>query len=300
MAQFNFKAIGTTWKIDIFDQISVTKQSDILSRVMARIDIFDKAYSRFRNDSLVTQISNEAGSYSMPSDADMMMSVYYDLYLKTGGFFTPLVGRLLSDAGYDANYSLSQKGKLEIPPAWDDVIEYRSTEHVLIAKKPVLLDFGAAGKGYLIDLVGEVLRSNGIVAYCIDAGGDILFNDQLSIINDQKKTKTIRVGLEDPDDANKVIGVYELGSQSICGSAGNRRAWGDFTHIMNPKTMVSPTEIIAVWVVANQAIIADALTTCLFFVKPETLADAYKFEYFILYKDRSFEKSVGFDAEIFG
>jgi len=166
---------------------------------------------------------------------------------------------------------------------------------VLHIRKPVQLDFGAAGKGYLIDLVAKVLEENNYFNYCIDAGGDIL----------HKNKKTIRVGLEDPENADQVIGVYELGNGSICGSAGNRRRWGNFTHIMNPKTLASPTEIIAVWVMADSALVADALTTCLFFVRPESLMQAdtsgnsYRFEYFILYKDRSFDKSVNFKGEVF-
>ncbi len=287
MPQFNFKAIGTTWKIDIFQNLSSTEESDILSRIMARIDMFDKAYSRFRTDSIVAKISKEAGVYRLPSDSEKMFGLYHDLYLLTGGFFTPLVGKLLSDAGYDAEYSLKQKGGLEIPPAWDEVIEFKDS--TLIVKKPAQLDFGAAGKGYLIDLVGEVLVMHGIDKYCIDAGGDIL----------HKGSMAIRIGLEDPENTNQAIGVYELNSRSICGSAGNRRAWGNFTHIMNPKTLVSPTEISAIWVVADHAILADAMTTCLFFVQPETLVKAYDFDYLIMFKDRSIEKSEGFVAELF-
>jgi thiamine biosynthesis lipoprotein len=300
MAQFNFKAIGTTWTIDIFQDFSVAEEANVLARIMARIDMFDKAYSRFRSDSIVAEVAQKAGVYSLPSDSEKMFDLYHDLYLRTGGFFTPLVGKLLVDAGYDSEYSLKQKGELEIPPAWDEVMEFKKNDEetnspMLVIKKPVQLDFGAAGKGYLIDLVGETLESHGITEYCINAGGDILHKR----ITGKEKNDPIRVGLEDPENTEQVIGVYELKNKSICGSAGNRRAWGNFTHIMNPKTLASPTEIIALWVVADHAILADALTTCLFFVKPETLGDAYKFEYLIMYKDRSIEKSDGFVAELF-
>jgi len=305
MAQFNFKAIGTTWKIDIFQPIILHDESDLLSRIMARIDIFDKAYSRFREDSIVTQMSKESGFYTLPSDADRMLSLYHDLYLRTNGFVTPLVGNLLSDAGYDAQYSLKQKGKLEIPPAWDEVLEYKSDPEkpVLIIKKPVMLDFGAAGKGYLIDLVGQVLESNGVFSYCINAGGDILYKNPP--VNGGGGTAKVadsaplRVGLENPDNFEQVIGVCELKQGSICGSAGNRRVWGDFNHIMNPKTLTSAKDIVAVWVVADTALLADALTTCLFFVPASTLIDAYKFEYVLVRSDHSVEKSAGFPGEVF-
>jgi thiamine biosynthesis lipoprotein len=284
---FNFEAIGTKWHIDIYRELDEAEKSDLFSKIKDRIDIFDKTYSRFRTDSLVTKMSKESGVFTLPPDAEPMLSLYRDLYVRTDGLVTPLIGNLISDAGYDAQYSLKQKNKLEKPPTWDEAMDYQHP--TLLIKKPVLLDFGAAGKGYLVDLVGKVLEENNINEYCIDAGGDIL----------HKAAKMIRIGLEDPEDTKKVIGVGILGNGSICGSAGNRRKWGDFTHIINPRTLTSPTEIIAVWVMADTALLADAIATCLFFVPARVLVDAYKFEYVIVYSDRSFEKSANFQGEIF-
>ncbi len=284
---FDFETIGTKWHIDIYRELGEADRTKLFSEIKGRIDVFDKAYSRFRPDSLVTKMSKEPGDFVLPADAEPMLSLYRDLYLRTDGLVTPLIGNLISTAGYDAQYSLEQKGQLVAPPAWDDVLEYRHPR--LSLKKPVLLDFGAAGKGYLVDLVGSVLEKNNVKEYCIDAGGDIL----------HKGTASVRIGLEDPEDTKKVIGVNILGNASICGSAGNRRKWAGFTHIINPVTLASPTEIIAVWVVADSALTADALATCLFFVPASRLSGAYKFEYFIMHSDRSFERSDDFQGEIF-
>ncbi|MDR3557970.1 MAG: FAD:protein FMN transferase [Candidatus Pacebacteria bacterium] len=283
---YDFDAIGTKWHIDIYDKLDESAGEKIRSNIMKRIDLFDQTYSRFRQDSLVTKMSREKGTFTLPPDAERMLSLYRELYLTTDGLFTPLIGGLISDAGYDAEYSLKQKKKLEKPPTWDEAMDYRHPD--LMIKKPSLLDFGAAGKGYLVDLVGKVLEENGVKGYCIDAGGDIL----------HKGKKPIRIGLENPMDANQVIGISMLGDGSICGSAGNRRKWKNFTHIINPMTLTSPTDIIAVWVAAGTALLADALASCLFFVPVSALA-AYKFEYVLIHSDGSFEKSPGFQGEIF-
>jgi thiamine biosynthesis lipoprotein len=287
MAQFNFEAIGTKWQIDIYRNISKEKETVILSQINKRIEIFDQAYSRFRKDSLVTKMSEESGTFLMPDDAKPMLELYYDLYKITDGYFTPLVGNLLSDLGYDAEYSLRQKGKLQAVPAWEDIIEYKHPN--IRMKMPAILDFGAGGKGYLIDLVAKLLEENGTFEYCIDAGGDIL----------HKGKSLIRVGLENPENTRQVIGVYGLKNKSICGSSGNRRAWGSSTHIVNPKTLSSQKNILAVWVVAQTALLADALATCLFFVPASTLQSSYKFEYVLIKKDHSFEKSPNFSGEMF-
>jgi len=314
MAQFNFKAIGTTWKMDIYEKFSGDKkevdarEAEILFHIMARIELFDKAYSRFREDSLVTDISrgdernksgknSESREYILPDDAKLMMDLYHDLYVRTEGLVTPLIGQLISDAGYDAKYSLQAKEKLQSPPEWEEAIDYKYP--ILTVKKPVLLDFGAIGKGYLIDLVAKVLEADGVAEYCIDAGGDIL----------HKGVTPIRVGLENPNNLGQVVGVYTLGNGSICGSAGTRRKWhnkmGDFTHIINPVTMVSPKDVTAVWVTAETAMLADAIATCLFFVGAEKLSKkdekglSYSFEYLLIKSNRLYEKSPGFAGEMF-
>ena len=287
MVSFNFPAIGTDWQIDIFQEISKENESALLSTILKRIDIFDKTYSRFRADSLITQISLSEGEFVFPEDSREIFSLYYDLYLLTDGLFTPFVGQVLVDAGYDAKYSLVQNKKLEIPPLWDQVIRYNNL--VLDVKKPIILDFGAGGKGYLVDIVAGVIEKFGIEKYCIDAGGDIL----------HKGPNPIKVGLEHPLNFDEAVGIYELSNGSLCGSAHNRRSWGEFSHIINPATLTSPREILSVWVFAKTAIIADSVATCLFFCSPRKILKKYSFEYLILKEDLSIEKSSGFNAEMF-
>lgn len=288
-SKFVFQAIGTHWQIDIFDAIKKEKESELLSKILARISVFEKTYSRFLEDSTVGKISQSAGDYIFPDDSVKLFAEYRKMYDITGGLFTPLIGKVLVDAGYDKEYSLKQKTDLTKPPAWDDVMVFDFPK--LTVKKPVRLDFGAAGKGYLIDLVGQVLEENNICSYCVDAGGDI-FHKSL-------KNETLKVGLEHPDDKQKVIGVISICNQSLCGSAGNRRAWANFHHIINPQTLSSPRDILAIWALAKDTIAADILTSGLFFVSPDLLKKNYDFEYLILNADYSFQKSDDFQAEIF-
>ena len=285
--KFSFDAIGTHWQIDIFQPVE--NESELLQKIKNRIADFEKIYSRFLTDSLVGRIADVAGEFIFPADSEKLFNEYRKMYDLTHGIFTPLIGGVLTDAGYDREYSLQQKTALQKPPAWDEVIHFDFPK--LITKKPIRLDFGAAGKGYLVDLVGKVLEENGFDSYCVDAGGDILHRDQ--------KKQPLRIGLENPGDVSQVIGVAEICNQSLCGSAGNRRAWPGFHHIINSQTLSSPKDISAVWVVADDTITADILTSGLFFAAPEVLQKHYDFEYLILNSDNLFEKSANFPAEIF-
>lgn len=286
--QFSFDAIGTKWVIDIYDAVSKSQGEDVEKAVRARIEEFESTYSRFRPHSWLNFISTKEGRHKLPDDAEPLFSLYKELYDITDGLVTPLIGQILVDAGYDKDYSFKQKKELERPLAWDDAISYEPP--FITIKKPVHFDLGALGKGYLIDIVGRFLEERGIKAYCVDAGRDILHKNE--------KGAPLRIGLEHPDDFKKIIGVASVKNQSIAGSAGNRRTWGKFNHIINPKTLSSPKDIIAIWAIAKSALLADAMTTALFFAPAAKLAKSYDFEYVILHSDFSVERSPASDSVI--
>jgi FAD:protein FMN transferase len=286
---FEFEAIGTHWRIDIDEDVADARRGAVGDRIAARIAVFDKDYSRFREDSLVWKMSEESGTYELPEDAEPMLAMYEHAYRATKGAVTPLIGKTLVEAGYDHAYTLVP-GELHQPPAWDDVLTYEPPRRLTLSR-PALLDFGAIGKGYLIDIVSAILWDEGLRSYCVDAGGDMTHRSAAG--------KPLRVGLEHPEDETKVIGAVTLApGMSLCGSAGNRRAWGEYHHIIDPRSLRSPRDIQAVWVVAESTLLADAMTSCLYFVPPEDLTD-FRFEYLVLRPGERATMSRGFPAELF-
>lgn len=287
---FKFEAIGTVWHIELFSGATESETKGLERKVLKRIDDFDLDYSRFRADSLVAQMARQSGTYALPTDAQALLDLYRKLYGLTDGQVTPLIGQTLSAAGYDADYSL-RAGAVAKPPAWDEAIQYNFPS--LTVRQPVILDFGAAGKGYLVDIVSKLLEDNGIGGYCVNAGGDIRYQTDKSLHG------PLQIALEHPADPTQAIGVATLHNQSICGSSGNRRVWEGYHHIINPTTLQSPRHIAAIWVVADDTITADGLSTALFFVPPSRLLTDFEFEYAILLEDYSLQRSAGFPADFF-
>lgn len=287
--RFQFEAIGTHWTIDILGEVSPDALVKLKLAIAERIAEFDKTYSRFREDSLVSQIAKKEGVYAFPPDAAPLFALYEQVYKSTNGHVTPLIGQVLVDAGYDAKYSLVE-GTLKTPPPWEDVMKFDPTNNHLVVMHPgILLDFGAAGKGYLIDIVSELIEAEGFASYLVDAGGDMR----------HRGDEPVRVGLEHPDRLDMVIGVLPIQNQSICGSAGNRRTWGRFHHIIDPFKLESPRHIIAVWTLASSTMLADAMTTALMFADPETLRREYPVGFLIMYADYSFKHSFSFEPEMY-
>lgn len=288
MDALSFEAIGTHWEISSPEPIDAGARAELERAVHARIDSFDRDYSRFRDDSLVARMSRDAGTYTLPADGQPLLDLYRDLYRHTGGGFTPLIGQVLVDAGYDAQYSL-KVGTPVRPPSWDEALEYAFPQ--LTLKQPALLDFGGAGKGYLVDIVAGLLAAHGLRSYTVDAGGDMLYASAAGA--------PLRVGLEDPRDTARALGVATITGGSICGSAGNRRTWGPYHHLIDPRTLASPRDVLATWVVADTALLADGLAGCLFFVPASALQPHYHFQHLALRADGSVEHSPDFPVELF-
>lgn len=286
MHTFSFEAIGTHWQVDLYRSLLPLRLEKLQSAIHNRIEEFESNYSRFRAGSLVNRIASHPGTYMLPSDAERLFSLYQKLYAITNGLFTPFIGNVLVDAGYDSLYSLKPQTP-HFPPLWDEGMRYEFPQ--LTMKRNEILDFGACGKGYLIDIVSDIIRKNEIDAFCVDAGGDIRYEG----------TRPLSVGLENPHDLTQAIGIATISQTSLCASAGSRRKWGQYHHIVNPQTLASPQAITASWVLAKDTITADAIATCLFLVPPKLLLQHFSFEYLILFPSNSFEKSPLFPAELF-
>jgi FAD:protein FMN transferase len=93
-----FDAIGTRWCIDTEEPLS----GEVRDRILDRIRRFDRTYSRFRPDSLVSQAAAAAGGrFEFPEDSIALFDLYDRLVAATDGAVDPLVGRQLELLGYD-------------------------------------------------------------------------------------------------------------------------------------------------------------------------------------------------------
>lgn len=283
-AAWQFEAIGTAWQIDTAEPLA----PDTTAAVEGRIKRFDKVWSRFRPDSVVSQIAESGGTWIFDDSDALLLDFYAELYVLSDGAVTPLVGRTLADLGYDADYSLRAVAEPATVPPWD-TFEWIRPELVTI--EPVLLDVGAAGKGLLVDLVSTVLSSHGLNQFTIDASGDIYHHG----------TTPIRVALEDPRDPSRAIGVADLDPElALCASATNRRAWGDgLHHVLDGRTGRPTNEIIATWVVAESCMWADGLATAHFLTDPARLVSRFEHEFVRMHADGRVEWSPDFPGEVF-
>lgn len=279
-----FEAIGTRWQIDTPVALGYPVRADLLGLV----DDFDRTWSRFRDDSVVADIARSPGVRTI-AGAEPLLDFYDELDDITGGAVNPLIGRTLSDLGYDADYSLRASSDPAPVPPWASVLHDGPK---VTTTDPVTIDVGAAGKGRLVDLVAGLLWRAGEQEATVDASGDIL----------HRGTEPIRVALEHPGDPTRAVGVVDLHpGDALCGSASNRRAWGDgLHHVLDGRTGRPASDVVATWVVVPRScMIADGLATAHFFVEPARLLERWDHQYVRMHADGRVVWSPDLHGEVF-
>lgn len=280
----NFESIGTVWEIEAAG-VTPAAFDLALKKIDSFLTTFDRQYSRFRTDSFILTLQ-KPGRYTVPEELVELLLYYVPLFKLTKGAFTPLIGMLLEQAGYDKTYSFESQELQDVPDFLETILFENAT--TIIIKAPVTIDIGALGKGYAIDSVHTVLKSHGFDHCIVNAGGDIAGTSE----------QPLTIGLEHPFKRDQILGKAFLQNKAICSSAGNKRAWGEFHHIMNPVTKKPVEDVVATWVIADSALIADALATSLFFCVPDILKKQYSFEFVVLTRTQ-LRRSKGFPGELF-
>jgi FAD:protein FMN transferase len=283
---WEFDAIGTRWRIDSAAPVPAAAR-EVVER---RVEAYDRAFSRFRADSLVSGQAREGGSRTYPPEAAPLFALYLELAAITDGRVTPLVGQSLERLGYDAAYALAPTGAPVAAPLLADTLTVDGSR--LTLRRPALLDVGAAGKGQLVDLVAAELEAAGVRRVTVDASGDLRHDGD----------EPLSVALEHPHDPTAAIGVVELAGErrAIAGSAGNRRAWGDgWHHILDGSTGLPVRSVVATWALASTAMLADALATALFFVPGGDLERDYDLDWVRVLADGTVEVSPSLPGRVF-
>lgn len=292
-----FEAIGVPWCISTRPEML----DSLRARILGRIARFDASYSRFRPDSLVSRMAmaEGGGSFEFPADSIPLFALYDRLHRATRGRIDPLVGSDLELLGYGRELTLrispdarGRIGRINRRPSWTDIS--RSGRR-LTTPGPVLVDVGAAGKGFLVDELGRMLEADGITEYMVDASGDYRFH----------AGEALTIGLEDPSDFSRAIGTASISRGALCASGVSRRRWRDISvgmqvhHILDAVTGLPTTGTLASWVVAEDAATADGLATALFTTSPQDLRAHFDFDFALLRSDRTALISRDFPGRIF-
>lgn len=263
---FTFETIGTTFWVEIFDEVNDKTLEAAKSRLERFSSLFNERYSRFLPESAISVLNRERRLEHPSEECRALLSYGKDLFVRSQGVFNLLTGHILEARGYDATYSFTPKEGHDRLPLCNPITDLTITNDV-ITLTCGHVDLGGYGKGYLVDCLAKELRTLGINYFLVNGGGDMY--------GSSNHDEPITIYMEHPLDATKYLIPTTLKDQGFAASSPFKRQWksGDqtYTHIIT-EGEVPP---LASFAKARNTTDADALATvCLLLPEAELPAIA--------------------------
>jgi thiamine biosynthesis lipoprotein len=226
--------------------------------------------SRFQPDSELARLTAQPGS-PVPVSAMLFEAVRFAIEVaeETGGAFDPTVGKQMEQRGFDREYSTGTRMRPDraldssAPSATYQDVELDAEHHTITLRQPLLLDLGAVAKGLAIDLAARELRSHN--NFAIDAGGDLYLSGH------NADGEPWSVGIRHPLLYDQMIETVRVSNAAVC-TSGNYEVrqpeQPDAAHIVDPRQGVAAGAAASVTVIAQTAMLADAMATAAFVLGP--------------------------------
>lgn len=267
---FTLKALGTQWWIEIFDEVDQETRATAFDRCARFIANFENNYSRFRLDSLVSIINRNRSLEKPTAELCDVLAYGKNLYLRTNTHFNLLTGHIQEAHGYDTEYSFTST--INPSPAGNPVTDLTiQTDQITLTHGNI--DIGGYGKGYLIDELANILRSEFSIQYFLINGGGDMFGTS-------KFEQPIEVFLEHPLQPQHFIGKTNILNQGFAASSPFKRFWeteeGTFSHIITNEKIPQ----LASFIKATTARDADAFATTALLITENQLQQLVQNEFF--------------------
>ena len=336
------RALGT----GIIISSSVLISQRVQKRIRAFVEEYESVLSRFREDSLVSRMARaeHGGEFEFPAWAGPLFALYSEFYSATHGAFDACIGADLLALGYNNSVQFVPESAVSassnivswsnyrraLPVTWSDISQ-DSCSATLCTNQPVQLDFGAAGKGYFVDLVTQIIKeelgsempsdsdSHADFDFLVNAGGDM----RACFSNEDYQ---IKVALENPFDTTQAVGVASIASGALCASSAARRRWNVkdasylgkdasgfesnliATHLINALDGIPACDLCASWAYVPSktcdfpTAYADALATALFVSQESDLQKIVQTtgaEFVVMLPNKTLSKTRAFPAHFF-
>ena len=234
----SFRAIGTTATVVVQDPADAEEAAWLLD---AELDAMDRACSRFRSDSELQSLHDQAGR-TVPVSALLFeaLTVACEAAGRTGGAVDPTVGNAIAALGYDADLN-EVRARPPAPPA--ALGRVAGFEHVQLdprhrtARIPrgVRLDLGSSAKALAADRAAARIARELGHGVLVSLGGDVAVAGEPPAggwaIGIARSSST------PPEEADQVVAIRQGG---LASSGTSTRTWrrgdSEVHHIVDPRT----------------------------------------------------------------
>ena len=253
--------------------VSAARAQTLAALAMAEVRRIETKYSRYRADSVVSQINAAAGNGKaivIDAETAQLLAFATHLFDLSEGLFDATSGVLRQVWDFKTGRTPTAQQLDEVLPriGWNQVRWNTHTAQLALADME--LDFGGFGKEYAADRAATLLANEGAQHGLINLGGDI------RVIGPQADGSPWLMGIRHPRQDDAVIASIPIGAGALATSGDYERffvAGGErFCHILNPKTGWPAQHWQSISVIAPVCVAAGAMATTALLKGPDAIA----------------------------
>lgn len=259
--RFAFRAMGCPCEIQLFtDTQEIARQ--IANSAISEVLRLEAKYSRYRSDSLLSQINKaaaEGGELTVDNETASLLDYAQTCFEQSDGLFDVTSGILRHVWRFESN---------QIPDTKDiKQLVKRIGWHKLRWQAPSLkftvrgmeLDFGGIVKEYAADRIAALCRESGASSGFVNLGGDV------ALIGPRPDQRPWRIGIQHPRNNAEMLTTVGLSTGAIASSGDYQRFMlldgQRYSHVFNPKTGWPVRHLAAVSVLSEFCVVAGSAAT---------------------------------------
>mgnify|MGYP000751778499 CR=1 FL=1 len=237
MALFRFAFRAMACDNEILVHAAARAQvADAAEVAIAEVKRIEAKYSRYRDDSIVSQINRAAGHYPVAIDAETQnLLAYADAcFTQSDGLFDITSGVLRHAWNFRSGTlpSAAAVATLVARVGWRRVERHDGA--VFLPSTGMELDFGGFGKEYAVDRACELLRAHGVDHALVNLGGD------MRATGPQSDGSAWRVGIRHPRRDGELLARVDLPGGALATSGDYERFMivngVRYAHVLDPRT----------------------------------------------------------------
>lgn len=234
-----------------------------IEAAVAEIKRIEAKYSRYRADSLLSQINRSAGTdtaVALDPETATLLAHADQLYHRSGGLFDLSSGLLRTVWRFDQaapalpSHEAVQAVLQHI--GWS-AVQWNTSE--ILLPKGMEIDLGGLGKEYATDRAAEVLQAHGFAHGLVNLAGDIC------VLGPQTDGSPWGVGVQSPRTPGVLLASIPLHGGGFATSGDYERFFDlegrRYCHLLNPKTGHPVTHWQSVSVAGPDALTAGSHAT---------------------------------------
>ena len=250
----------------VADETEATRLSALAEAEVRRIE---HKYSRYRPESLLSQINAHAGPVACDEETLALLDRAALLHAHSGGLFDITSGVLRQAWDFKAARVPDDATLAALLPLIDMAGVQREGDKVWLRSPGMELDFGGFGKEYAADCAAQVLASAGVHHGYVNLAGD------MRVLGPRADGTPWSIGIRHPRDKERLLASIPVSAGALATSGDYERCFEQdgkrYCHILNPRTGHPARTWQSVSVLAPSALVAGAFTTIAMLLEEEAL-----------------------------